>query len=264
MAASRRYSARDHLRPIEHRSADSNGAAMSRLTLVSVTPALAPLPASQWAHDIRNALTLTSLHLETLERLSGSVGRKAASAAQAVMKRAAEMCSASLAQRVEPGNRRRRFDLIQTIKEIVAVLEPVVPDGFEIRIPAQSTCMVVGDPGDVYRIIFNLVQNAVTVARDGGRISHVNIAIAIAVRGPAVAVQISDDGPGLPKSVRSTLFRQQAVRRPGGNGLGIAIARELAERNGATLRLADCVRGTSYVFELAGLRDVAGVQARVS
>src|SRR5689334_13955666 len=110
---------------------------MPQLTLASVTPALDALPAGQWAHDIRNALAVTGLHLETLERLSGSAGRKAASAAQAVMKRASDLCNASLAQAARPGQggRRRGFDLMLTIKEIAAILEPALPKGFEIRIP---------------------------------------------------------------------------------------------------------------------------------
>lgn len=227
---------------------------MSRLALALVNPALGHAPTTQWAHDIRNALAITSLHLETLERLAGSGGRKAANAAQAMMKRAAGMCNASLADavRADQAGRRRGFDLIKTIKEIATILDPILPEGFEIRITAEISCMAVGDPSDVYRIIFNLVQNAIAVARNGSKMSYVSIEIAH--MGPAVTVRISDDGPGLPKSIRTKLFRQQSVSTTGGNGLGIAIARELSERNGATLRLADCARGTSYILELVGVR----------
>lgn len=229
---------------------------MPQLTLASVNPAL-PLPMTQWAHDIRNALAIMSLHLETLERLSGSGGRKAASAAQAVMKRTAALCDATLAHavRADQNGRRRGFDLVKTIKEIAAILDPIVPEGFEIRIAAEGACVVMGDPNDVFRIIFNLVQNAIAVARHGGAMSHVSIAVAHA--GPVVTVRISDDGPGLPKSVRSKLFRPQASSKPGGKGLGLAIARELAERNGATLRLEDCAGGASFALELAGMRAIA-------
>ncbi len=240
-----------------------NGAAMSQLTLASVTPALDALPAGQWAHDIRNALAVTGLHLETLKRLSGSAGRKAASAAQAVMKRASDLCNASLAQAARPGqgSRRRGVDLMLTIKEIAAILEPAIPKGFEIRIPPQAMCMVLGDPTDMYRILFNLVQNAVAVARNGARMTFV--AIDIEYQEATVAVRIIDNGPGLPKAIKSRLFRQTASTT-GGNGLGIAIARELAERNGATLRLADGQGGTHYVLELAGLRAVAGASVRAT
>ena len=116
-------------------------------------------------------------------------------------------------------------------------------------------CMVLGDPTDIYRILFNLVQNAVAVARNGARMTFV--AIEIEYQAPMVSVRIADDGPGLPKVIKSRLFRQTASTT-GGSGLGIAIARELAERNGATLRLADGPGGTSYVLALAGLRDGRG------
>ena len=234
---------------------------MSQLMLVSVTPPLKQGPSSQWAHDIRNALAVTSLHLETLERLSGSAGRKAGSAAQAVMKRAVGMCNASLVSRPIQGRRDRGFDLILTLKEIAAILEPVAPEGFEIRLPAVATCMVTGDPSDIFRIVFNLVQNAIAFARKDHSLSYV--AIEIRVEGAEVVVEISDNGPGLPRAVRSKLFRP-TVSTSGGNGFGIAIARELAERNGATLKLADHVDGTSFVLRLAGLRTISGSHARIS
>jgi len=214
---------------------------------------------AQWAHDIRNALAVTGLQIEILERLAGSSGRKAATAAQAVMRRAADMCNGSLAdaRRIDHVAQRRGFDLVATIREIAAILAPIAPDGFEIRLPVETGCVVLADPSDVYRIIFNLVHNAIAAARRDARMSLV--AVNLVRSGPTVAVHISDDGPGLPKSVRAKLFRPQG--RSASGGLGISIARELAERNGGTLRLADAAKGTAYVFELAS-PHVAAFAAR--
>jgi signal transduction histidine kinase len=211
-------------------------------------------------HDVRNAIAIASLHLETLGRLSGVAGQRAAGAAQASIKRASDMCKASLAQDQCTGNagRRSRFDLMQTIGDVVSILAPVVPQGFEIRLAPRAACMVVGDPGEIYRIIFNLVQNAVSAARNGVSMTYVCIEIAHA--GPMVSVRIFDDGPGLPKSARSKLFRPQTASTTGGNGLGIAIARELAERNGASLRLEDGRTGARYIIELVGVPAIAGVR----
>lgn len=230
---------------------------MSKLTLASVNPALPHIPTTQWAHDIRNALAIMSLHLETLERLSGPGGSKAASAAQAVMKRTAGMCNAALAHaaHAEQGGRRRGFDLVKTVKEIAAILEPAAPDGFEIRIATEGGCVVMGDPNDLFRIIFNLAQNAVAVARGGQAMSHVGITVAHT--GPVVTVRIFDDGPGLPKAVRTKPFRRQGACAVNCGGMGIAIARELAERNGATLRLADSAKGATFILELSGVRTIA-------
>jgi signal transduction histidine kinase len=227
---------------------------MSNLTLAATNPTLPYIPTTQWAHDIRNALAIMSLHLETLERLSGASGRKAASAAQAVMKRTATMCNATLehAVRLDQSGRRRGFDLVRVVKEIAGILEPVAPQGFEIRIASDGACVIMGDGSEIFRIIFNLVQNAVAVARGGVAMSHVTVAISHA--GAMVTVRISDDGPGLPKAVRAKLFRRQVECKVNCGGFGIAIARELAERNGATLRHEDSRKGTAFVLELPGVR----------
>jgi C4-dicarboxylate-specific signal transduction histidine kinase len=99
------------------------------------------------------------------------------------------------------------------------------------------------------------VQNAVAVARSGQAMSHVDIAIVAA--GPTVTVRISDDGPGLPKAVRARLFRAQSACAVNCEGLGIAIARELAERNGATLQLHETRKGTAFMLELVGVCAIA-------
>ena len=233
---------------------------MSNLTLASANPTLPHIPTMQWAHDILNAIAIMSLHLETLERLSGAGGRKAASAAQAVMKRTAGMCNATLehAARHQDG-RRRGVDLVKIAKEIVSILEPVTPEGLELRIAAEGPCVVIGDSGDIFRIVFNLVQNAVAAARAGHAMSHVTIAIERA--GSTVTVRISDDGPGLQKAVRAKLFRPRVDGVTNCGGLGLAIARELAERNGATLKLANTKKGTTFALELAGMRTIVEARA---
>ena len=79
--------------------------------------------------------------------------------------------------------------------------------------------------------------------------------------GAMVTVRISDDGPGLPKAVRGKLFSRIGNCKANCGGLGIAIARELAERNGATLRLANDTnkskKGAAFVLELPGVRSIA-------
>lgn len=231
---------------------------MSSLTLASVNRSLAPPPAMQWAHDIRNALATVGLHLETLGRLSGARGGRVNEAAQAAMMRAAAMCDEAMAQakRTDQSGRRRGFDIVATIQEVAFVLGPAAPDGFELRLCADGPCMVMADPGEIFRILFNLVHNAVALARKGGSIHHVTIALTRS--GSDVTIRVSDDGPGLPKSVRARLFRPQS--RASGeetNGFGLMISRELAERNGGMLRLAECAKGTTFILELGGVATVA-------
>jgi signal transduction histidine kinase len=233
------------------------GMIMSQLALASLNHApsgqVSAQASAQWAHDIRNALATVGLHLETLERLSGSRGREIALAAHALMSRAAAMCNEAMTQsgQNDVPIRRRGFDIVKTIVQTANLLRPTAPEGFEIRVAGSGAFIVLADPQDVFRILFNLVHNAITIARQGIGITHVTLLVERA--GTSVTVRIADDGPGLPKAIRTTLFRAKAPSATGGSGLGLAIARELAERNGGVLKLADSARGATFTLELTGL-----------
>ena len=72
-----------------------------------------------------------------------------------------------------------------------------------------------------------------------------------------MTAQVSDDGPGLPASVQSRLFRPQSKQsKSAWHGYGLAIARELAERNGGTLTLAPAAKGVNFELKLAAFVSV--------
>jgi signal transduction histidine kinase len=218
---------------------------MSHLALVSPTLRAAPSPAIQWAHDIRNTLATVGLHLDTLERLAGSAGHKAVEAAQALMLRATAMCEQ--AQRSEPAPRRRTVEAVAAIRQVADMIGPIAPAGFGVRVHADGQFPVAADADHLFRILFNLLHNAVSVARQRGKLKTVDVSVERS--DASIVLRIADDGPGLPASVRKQLFRA-GVPSSGGSGLGLSIARELAEQNGGTLRLAPSARGATFVLEL--------------
>jgi signal transduction histidine kinase len=226
---------------------------MPQIALASLNSAPASGGSDRWAHDVRNTLATVGLHLETLERLSGTRGREVAQAAHALMLKAAALCSDAMSSsaQVELTRRSRPFAIGATIAHIANVLRPGTPKGFEIRLAESQPSFVLADQQDVFRILFNLVHNALAIARTksraGQRISHVEI---LAARmNEIVTVRISDDGPGLPRAVRANLFRRQKPAG-GSGGMGLFIARELAEKNGGVLRLARSAVGATFVLEL--------------
>jgi len=168
---------------------------MSQLALASLDASTGP--SARWAHDVRNALATVGLHLETLERLSGSRGREVAHAAHLLMLRAAAMCTEAMAgARPEAVSRRKPFDIARTIVQTASLLRPTVPAGFEIRIAGSAACAVEADQQEVFRILFNLVHNAIAVARQqraGGRMTHVTLLTERT--GTTVTVRVTDDGP---------------------------------------------------------------------
>ncbi|WP_431936666.1 sensor histidine kinase [Micromonospora sp. RP3T] len=102
-----------------------------------------------------------------------------------------------------------------------------------------------GDPGELRRVLVNLVENA---------IRHASAEVRLAVAGPEGGyhlVTVTDDGPGVPAADRERVFARftrlddARARDAGGAGLGLAIVRELVRRAGGTVELADATPGAA-------------------
>jgi two-component system sensor histidine kinase TctE len=118
--------------------------------------------------------------------------------------------------------------------------------GFE---DAEGPVQILGDAARLRELFDNLLDNAVRYSRAGGRITVRVLAH------PAPAVEISDDGPGIPPEERMRIFERfhRLLGAPeGGSGLGLAIAREIVRIHGGGIDLradADGV-GTTFVVNL--------------
>ncbi|MFF7530835.1 ATP-binding protein [Streptomyces bobili] len=107
---------------------------------------------------------------------------------------------------------------------------------------------VSGSRGQLRRVLANLLDNAQRHAREA-------VTVTVRREGGRAVVAVADDGDGVPEADRERVFerfvRLDAARSrdDGGAGLGLAIARDVAERHGGTLM----VRGTpegGALFEL--------------
>jgi signal transduction histidine kinase len=215
-------------------------------------------PEGHAAHDLRNILASISLHLETLQRLSGPSGIKAADAVYVLLTRGAVLCDSAMDCATGAGShaRRRRVDLVRTAQQIADLLEPSAPKDFSFDIDKNSAGYVFADPDDVFRILFNLMNNAVNAANRPASTMK-SMTIRVGTEGRVVTAQISDDGPGLPACVRSRLFRLQPKQSGSArHGYGLAIARELTERNGGTLTVAPASKGVKFELKLAAFIPV--------
>jgi signal transduction histidine kinase len=130
------------------------------------------------------------------------------------------------------------------VRELVA---STLPAAVSLQVEAPGPTPVIADAQDVFRILFNLLHNAASIARRTGALRTIRITLQ---HDAAMAViKVSDDGPGVPESVRKRLFLG-GRSTTGGSGHGLAIARELAERNGGTLKLADVSQGATFLVEV--------------
>jgi len=201
---------------------------------------------AQWTHDIRNALGTIALYVDTLECPANPQSGRTVASTQALLARVAAMCSGAAKQADGGPASRASFDVARTVAQVRELIASTLPASVSLETDAQDPTPVVADAQDVFRILFNLLHNAATVARNG---SLRAIRVTLARTGTTAVITVSDDGPGVPAAVRSRLFLG-GRSTTGGSGQGLAIARELAERNGGTLRLADTPHGATFVVEL--------------
>jgi signal transduction histidine kinase len=119
----------------------------------------------------------------------------------------------------------------------------------ELRVlPPADGCWGRGDPDAVARVVRILLDNALRYGPHGQ-------VITVTTTRPA-GVSVTDHGPGIPPEEREHVFerfhRGRATGPESGFGLGLAIGRELAERMGGTLELADREPpGACFVLTLA-------------
>jgi signal transduction histidine kinase len=186
---------------------------MAHLAVVATNTARPP--AAQAAHDLRNILTSIGLHLETLQRLSGPSGAKAVDAAYALLTRGTVLCNSALDSPANADNntRRRRVDLIRTARQIADLLAPSAPKNFSFDVGENSAACALADPDDVFRILFNLMSNAVNVRRSKTNAIK-SVTIRVHIEDATLTMQLSDDGPGLPACVSQVCSEHNQSDRP--------------------------------------------------
>jgi two-component system, OmpR family, sensor kinase len=107
-----------------------------------------------------------------------------------------------------------------------------------------------GDESLLRRMVVNLLQNAVTYTRTGTA-----VAAEVSPNGRHVFIRVKDEGEGIPDADRARIFDRfvqlDAARRGAGVGLGLPIARWIAEAHGGTLDVEESgARGTTFRIEL--------------
>ena len=113
---------------------------------------------------------------------------------------------------------------------------------------APDLPVIYGDPARLAQVLGNLIENALRHAPHGGTVT---VSARPAASRHGVAIEVADDGPGIPASAIPHLFdrfyRVEASRSPGGSGLGLAIVRTLVEAHGGTVSASNRdPRGASF------------------
>ena len=201
-------------------------------------------------HDLRNLLTTAQLFSDRLAKLPDPSVQRFAPKLMRALERAIDFCESTLSYgRVQEAPPDRRLiplePLVEEVRETVG-LDPQSPIRWISAV--ERGLLVDADPDQLFRVLVNLVRNAVQALesradRDPGRDQ---VRITGRREGAVVVIEVSDTGPGISENARAHLFEAfQSSTRTGGSGLGLAIAAELVRAHGGDIRLVDGTIGAT-------------------
>jgi len=132
---------------------------------------------------------------------------------------------------------------VDEFRQKEAVTEDVVRLEF-----AQVGLTLQFDRAHLHQVLWNLLSNALRHSRRGGASVRLSV---LPASGGQVELHVMDDGSGVPEGMRDQIFEPFFTTHSQGTGLGLHIARELCEANGARLELVDDTAAGAH-FRLTG------------
>jgi heavy metal sensor kinase len=148
----------------------------------------------------------------------------------------------------------------EVVEEAVrAVAVVTAAKGLNLTWEVQPNVAIHGDDGLLHRMMTNLLDNAVQHTPTGG-----SVHVALSADAATVTITVADTGPGIPDADRDRAFDRFVRLDPArsaesGGGLGLPIARWIAEQHHGTLSLDPSPRGCVFVVRLP-LRPSATLQ----
>jgi signal transduction histidine kinase len=226
--------------------ADLRAALASRARLAALGEAVAKIN-----HDLRNMLTSAQI---ASERLASSGDPRVAQALprlERALNRALTLATNVLAfGRSEEPPPDLRPTPLRAALDAAAEDAGLTSGGVRLQTAVDPHLTVRADPDQLHRVLVNLLKNAreAIEGEPSGGVGRVEASVTTTAE--SLVIRLADDGPGLPERARTHLFRPFAgSARRGGVGLGLAIARELAQAHGGDVSLVETgPRGT--VFEV--------------
>lgn len=219
---------------------------------------------SRIGHDLRNILSTAVLISDRLEASADPAVQRVAPRLIETLDRAVRLCSETLnyARSGPPELRPRPVPLAEMVANVRSSLDGSTT-GIVWRTDVPTDLRLEADPDQLFRVLLNLVRNSQEAMGAAGG----EIRISARTSRRLVTIDVADTGPGIPDRLRQSLFEPFAGSgKPDGNGIGLAICRELVEAHGGEIELVGTSeRGTTFRVRLPALggRGKVGRRARM-
>ena len=208
------------------------------------------------SHELRTPLAAISGYTELLEDEVAAIGGESAQFLAVVQRNAQRLTrlvdDLLLLQQSETDGVTVQLvdvELGEVVRQSIERVEPAANrKSIAIDTDGEETLVVEGDPMRLGQVVDNLLSNAVKFTPEGG-----SVTVRLERANGSCSVEVEDSGPGIPQDERGRLFerffrtRDAVSRSIPGTGLGLVVARRIAEAHGGALELVeDNGAGTTF------------------
>ncbi len=198
--------------------------------------------AADASHQLRTPLTALSMRLEEMVAAADqpAVVREEGAAALVQTERLAEVVSQLLGRTRSPaGGSRKRVSIDDVVAQQVVEWDPAFRrKNRKLEVAGDKNLRAYGKPGTLSQVIATLLDNA--LVHGAG-----TVAIRTSRTANSVVIEVRDEGKGVPAELVPRIFERSVSGKPGGTGLGLALARSIAAADGGNVVL---VRPKPAVF----------------
>ncbi|MFD4593679.1 ATP-binding protein [Streptomyces rubiginosohelvolus] len=188
--------------------------------------------AADASHQLRTPLTALSMRIEEISVTDDpETVKEEANIALTQVERLTDVVERLLTNSRDPRTGSAVvFDLDEVIKQQIEEWRPAYRStGRALVCSGKHGLRAVGTPGAVAQVLAALIENS--LMHGGG-----TVALRTRVTGNQVVVEVTDEGPGVPAELGARIF-ERAISGRNSTGIGLAVARDLAEADGGRLEL---------------------------
>ncbi|MEV6356503.1 ATP-binding protein [Streptomyces hydrogenans] len=207
--------------------------------------------AADASHQLRTPLTALSMRLEEVALADDlDTVKEEATIALTQVERLTDVVERLLTNSRDPRSGSAvAFDLDEVVKQQIEEWRPAYRSaGRAIVRSGKQGMRAIGTPGAVAQVLAALIENS--LMHGGG-----TVALRTRVIGNQSVIEVTDEGPGVPADLGARIF-ERAVSGRSSTGIGLAVARDLAEADGGRLEL---LQQQPPVFALFLSREARGV-----
>lgn len=213
------------------------------------------------AHELRTPLAIMQTKLELFaaehKNMEGDTAELVRSQAEQLDRLSRLVHTLLEMSNLSSAPRSDRIELAPLVEEIITDLTPLASQN---DITMEQDCdnvVITGSDALIYRLVFNLIENAVKYNRRGGSVS-----VSVHKENNYVVVRVSDTGCGIPEEYRESIFQpffrvdKSRSRQMGGVGLGLALVHEIVVLHGGSVRAEPGNKsGTVFIVTLPAGND---------